>query len=164
MKQLLKINFFIVLLVIFLIWITLLIGFPWLKGCEPSLSCPSCESCITPGFPRIINFYSLPFVFVLYLVSAVINNILEKTRYHNQLKIFLLILIFILVAAFYYHQNWRGQCRAFPMGFSSDPRRQEAIIKCPSFYNPFRWEAFQLECEQEWKRVIKERELEGPFD
>lgn len=160
MKRFFKINFFTVLFTVFLVWLTFYLGFPWLKGCDRMSSIDlESLSCIRPKFPGILNFYVLPFVLVLYFVAGTINFFLEKRKIGNFLKIIFLILAYVSIVGFYYHLSWKYQCRAFPVGINKDPRMQKNVMKCPAIYNPFEWDKFQFEFQQEWENLLRLREL-----
>ena len=50
-------------------------------GCAPNPGCPSCESCMSWGFPGIINFKALLLLlFPLYLISAVVSQLIKMDK------------------------------------------------------------------------------------
>lgn len=48
-------------------------------GCAPNPECPYCESCMSWGFPGIINFNALVLMLPLYLFSCLLYNTFKKS-------------------------------------------------------------------------------------
>ena len=69
-------------ILVFLIGLFLFKNPVFLKvGCAPNLSCPHCESCLSWGFPGIINFEAVLLAFVpLYLFSCLIYRFYKKSQ------------------------------------------------------------------------------------
>jgi len=45
-------------------------------GCAPNPSCPYCESCLSWGFPEIINPSAFVLVIPLYLIASLIYQVI----------------------------------------------------------------------------------------
>ncbi len=85
MINLLKPNLLNILITIILMAIVYVIGVMyfnnpvWIKtGCAPNPACPTCEICMSWGFPGIINFQMLPLLILLYLISSLVSLIFKK--------------------------------------------------------------------------------------
>ena len=80
-------KFFVTILLMFIIFISgaLVFNNPiWLKtGCAPNPTCPTCEICMSWGFPGIVRLEALLLIIPLYLIAAFIISLIyyEKNKY-----------------------------------------------------------------------------------
>gem|GEM_PF-4685058 len=86
-KEFLKPNLIKILITFLFGIIVFLIGALWFNnpvflkaGCAPDPGCPDCLSCMSWGFPGIINFTALLIFIPLYLLSCLVYRIFRKAN------------------------------------------------------------------------------------
>jgi len=68
-------------ILVFLIGLFLFKNPVFLKiGCAPNPSCPYCESCMSWGFPGIINLPAFVLIIPLYLIAGVIYQVIRGRK------------------------------------------------------------------------------------